>query len=274
MLFVEDHSDVHWHAVVRYTIKLKSATKRQRDEVSSADKENHRGIRMDEDLVISSGREYEPDGQGEEDSDGGVSLVAELGVGDGLSSNEEEEADGEGEESSYKMKRATEARDGIPNCVDPALVRGPVAISVRGRFTLEMICEMMKNLKEYQKHAIDSTIFKLVLEYKSFAMQRELTIALVMAWAPQRKGFRLAWKFHSLCLMSHSSLVTSDGEVVRFGDESDYLELRQLMRERIVKYVEDKKVKLMQEKGGKKPKVFRHYIKEMKKLCEANRGED
>jgi len=50
--------------------------------------------------------------------------------------------------------------------------------------------------------------------------------------------------------------------------------LGRLVRERMWKYVEEKRQKLIREKGSKKPKVFRHYIKVMKKLCEANRVEE
>jgi len=42
--------------------------------------------------------------------------------------------------------------------------------------------------------------------------------------------------------------------------------LRHLVREQMVKHVEDKRVKLMRKKGTKKPKVFRYYIKLLKKL--------
>jgi len=38
--------------------------------------------------------------------------------------------------------------------------------------------------------------------------------------------------------------------------------------------VEDKRIKLMREKGGEKPKVFRHYIKLTKKMCQADQGKD
>ena len=42
----------------------------------------------------------------------------------------------------------------------------------------------------------------------------------------------------------------------------------------MAKYVEVKQGKLLRGKGSKKPKVFKHYIKVMRKLCEANRGEE
>jgi len=59
--------------------------------------------------------------------------------------------------------------------------KGEVAVSVRGRCTLDIICAMKKTFEEHHVQALEGTILKPVLEYKQFAMQRELTIALVMA---------------------------------------------------------------------------------------------
>ena len=71
-------------------------------------------------------------------------------------------------------------------------------VSVRGRCTLEIICEMKKNLTDYHRQAIELIVMKLVLQYRGFVMQRELTTALVLAWVPQRKGFR--WQVINLIL--------------------------------------------------------------------------
>jgi len=42
----------------------------------------------------------------------------------------------------------------------------------------------------------------------------------------------------------------------------------------MAEYVEAKQAKLMRVKGNKKPKVFRNYIKVMRKLCKANKVEE
>jgi len=42
----------------------------------------------------------------------------------------------------------------------------------------------------------------------------------------------------------------------------------------MAEYVEAKQAKLLRVKGSKKPKVFRNYMKVMRKLCEANRAEE
>lgn len=62
-------------------------------------------------------------------------------------------------------------------------------------------------------------------------------------------------------------------QMVQFSDEAYTYEVGSLVTQRMAQYVEAKQLKLMRAKGSKKPKVFRSYIKVMRKLCEANRGE-
>ena len=45
---------------------------------SSGERNRHWGTVMDEEFVISSGRDYEPKGEGANCSDGGASLVGEM----------------------------------------------------------------------------------------------------------------------------------------------------------------------------------------------------
>ena len=46
------------------------------------------------------------------------------------------------------------------------------------------------------------------------------------------------------------------GEVITFGDKGVCSELGGLVRERMAKYVEQKRMKLIQDKGGQKPKFL------------------
>lgn len=135
------------------------------------------------------------------------------------------------------------------------LQRGPIPVSVRGRCTLELICDFKKKMEGYHREAVERTIFKPVLEYRGFSMQRELTTALVMAWVPQKKGFRLAGRVVSFSVFDVALFtgfpVTS--KQVQFGDESERTLLGRLVRERMGKYVEEKRQKLKREKGSKKP---------------------
>jgi len=87
-------------------------------------------------------------------------------------------------------------------------VRGVVPVNVRGRCTLERICKFNKMLEPYQRKTIEGTILKLILKYRPFAIHRDLITALVKAWVPRRKAFRLAERLvPSLCMMLPSSQV-------------------------------------------------------------------
>ena len=45
--------------------------------------------------------------------------------------------------------------DVITICVEPGPKRGELRVNVRGRCTIKIICEMKKNLTEYQRQAIE-----------------------------------------------------------------------------------------------------------------------
>jgi len=77
------------------------------------------------------------------------------------------------------------------NDVDAVPQKGQVAVSVRGRCTLEIICAFKKTFEKHHVEALEGMMLKPVLQYRAFAMQRELTTALVLAWVPRRSDFRL-----------------------------------------------------------------------------------
>jgi len=106
-------------------------------------------------------------------------------------------------------------------------------------------------------------------------MQRELMMAFVLTRDPRRKGFRLVGRvvpFFVFDVVLYSGLPAT-GEVITFGEKGVCSELGGLVREQMAKNMEEKRMKLMWDKGGQKPNVFRHYMKVMKKLCKANKGQ-
>lgn len=192
----------------------------------------------------------------------------ELESGDCFGSSEEEVSHGEGEGPSTgpmkrkkvvpgegRRRRRKAVGDGIVNAGDGVAERGPIPVSVRGRCTLELICDFKKKMEGYHREAVERTIFKPVLEYRGFSMQRELTTALVMAWVPQKKGFRLAGRVVSFSVFDVALFTgfPATSKQVQFGDESEQTLLGRLVRERMGKYVEEKRQKLKREKGSKKP---------------------
>jgi len=78
------------------------------------------------------------------------------------------------------MMEEKAARDEVVNSVDLISERGHVAVSLRGRCTLEIICALKKTLEKHHVEALEEIILKLVLQYMPFVMERELTTTLVM----------------------------------------------------------------------------------------------
>ncbi|KAJ8425386.1 hypothetical protein Cgig2_018475 [Carnegiea gigantea] len=105
------------------------------------------------------------------------------------------------------------------------------------------------------------------------AEERELTAALVKAWVPRRKAFRLTGRLvlfsvYDVALFTGLPMI---GKVFEFGeDDLSTTELARMVRLRIAQYVTEKSDNLKSKKGRKRP-VFRHYIKVMKKLLDANK---
>ena len=60
-------------------------------------------------------------------------------------------------------------------------------MSVRGRCTLEIICAFKKTFEKHHVEALEGTRLKHLLQYRPFAMQMELTTALVLAWVPKER---------------------------------------------------------------------------------------
>ena len=152
--------------------------------------------------------------------------------------------------------------------------RGVVLVSVRGSCTLEKICRFNKTLELYKKEVLEGTILKMILEYHHFSMQRELTAALVKAWVPRKKAFRLVGRLvpfsvYDVALFT-GLLVT--GKIVECGeDDLSTTVLARMVRLRMAQYVTEKSDNLKSEKGRKRL-VFRNNIKVMKKLLDATKS--
>ncbi|KAJ8429004.1 hypothetical protein Cgig2_025671 [Carnegiea gigantea] len=165
-----------------------------------------------------------------------------------------------------RWRRRKAASDGFVFDKDGRDVRGVVPVSVRGRCTLEKIYKFNKMLEPYQREAIEETVLKPIVEYRPFAILRDLTATPVKVWVPRRKAFRLAERLVPF-FVSNVAFFTGlpvTGKIMEFGE--DDLSMTELVR----MYITDKSDKLKREKGSKKP-VFRNYIKVMKKLLDANK---
>ena len=64
-------------------------------------------------------------------------------------------------------------------------------MSIWHRCPFESICALTNDLVEVQQDAIRRTMWAPVLQYKAFAMDRHMVQALIQAWKPDAKAFRL-----------------------------------------------------------------------------------
>ena len=81
--------------------------------------------------------------------------------------------------------------DSVIDVGEPVHVEKGGGVSNRGRCTLERIVSLNKGLTEYQREAVMATVLRPMLKYCTFEMERNLALALVKAWVPRRKAFRL-----------------------------------------------------------------------------------
>ncbi|KAJ8439442.1 hypothetical protein Cgig2_021556 [Carnegiea gigantea] len=220
-----------------------------------------KGSVIDEDWEVSSGSEFLPSKEGASTEDS-VLLVDDSGEdvrvfgsdGDDAIDADADSGDGSGKGKSRKRRRQPimegrrsrrkAAGDGFMFDKDRRGVRATVPVSVRGRCTLEKIYKFNKTLETHQREAIEGMILKPILEYRPFSMQRESTTALVKAWVPRRKAFRLTGRFVSFSVydVAFFTGLPVTGKRVEFREDDFSM-----------------------------TKLARSYIKVMKKLLDANR---
>ncbi|KAJ8428740.1 hypothetical protein Cgig2_022650 [Carnegiea gigantea] len=66
-----------------------------------------------------------------------------------------------------------------------------VDIDIRHRCALDAIYALTNELSDIQKEAVRGMVWSLVLEYRTFLMDRQLVQALLQAWNPESKCFKL-----------------------------------------------------------------------------------
>ena len=66
-----------------------------------------------------------------------------------------------------------------------------VDVDIRHRCALDAICALNDQLSDIQKEAVRRMVWRLVLEYRTFLMDRHLVQALLQAWNPKSKCFKV-----------------------------------------------------------------------------------
>ncbi|KAJ8434095.1 hypothetical protein Cgig2_005774 [Carnegiea gigantea] len=204
------------------------------------------GSVMDEEWGMSSGGEYAPSEMGSSMEDT-VSMVDESceavrgssSEGDDAEEVHADSAEGSGKGESWKRRRE------------------PIVEGRRWR----------------QKAAGDGFMFDKEGRGLRGVVPRELRAALVNAWVPRRKAFRLAQRLVPFSVYDVALFIglLVTGKIVEFGkDDLSITEQVRMVRLHMAQYVTEKSDNLKSEKGRKRP-VFRNYTKVMKKLLDANK---
>ncbi|KAJ8425936.1 hypothetical protein Cgig2_018734 [Carnegiea gigantea] len=71
--------------------------------------------------------------------------------------------------------------------------RGISDVALKHRCTFEAVCSLNSELEDFQKSAIEETLWSPALKYKSFIMDRHPVRALVESWNPETKAFKISY---------------------------------------------------------------------------------
>jgi len=107
-------------------------------------------------------------------------------------------------------------------------------VIVRGRCTLERVVSLNKRMTKYQREAVKGTVFAPILKYCPFKMERNRVLALVKAWVPCRKAFRLGSRLVPFSVFD-AALITglpAVGQQVNFNEDPVMTELGNMVRQR------------------------------------------
>ena len=73
---------------------------------------------------------------------------------------------------------------------------------LRHRCALEAVYSLNAELEEVQKLAVEGTLWRPVLKYRPFRMNRHLVRALVEGWNTETKAFKVESRgYRSVCMM-------------------------------------------------------------------------
>jgi len=157
-------------------------------------------------------------------------------------------------------------------------VRGGKAggVIIRGRCTLERVVSLNKKMTEYQREAVKTTVFAPILMYCPFEMERNLALALVKAWVPRRKAFRIGSRLVPFSIFD-VALITglpAVGQLVKFDEDPVVTEFGKMVRERVHEAEQEELRRRKVGAGKKDSRVYKNFIAAMVQLCEQNDGEE
>jgi len=145
---------------------------------------------------------------------------------------------------------------------------------VRHRCSLDAICALNEQLVDIQKEAIRGTIWSPVLEYRKFLMDRHLVHALLEAWRPERKCFKLGqrevpFSYYDVAMLTGLP-ATRKRIAFKRGEGAYEVEevLKGAMEERVVRERERRRTARMD------LRIYRNYVSVLLDLCRVHNTVD
>jgi len=132
---------------------------------------------------------------------------------------------------------------------------------------------MTKEMKKFQKRAVNATVLAPVLKYTKFVMERNLALALVKCWVPQSRAFRLVDWLVPFSVFDVALLIglPVTGEMVSFQDDGTMTEIGEMVRKR----VEEEELRRRKVGGrNRENRVYKSGVAAMVYLLERNAGEE
>ena len=147
---------------------------------------------------------------------------------------------------------------------------------MKGRCTLDRLVTLNSRLTEYQKDAVRGSVLAPMLKYYFFSIERNLALALMKAWVPRRRAFRLGERLVPFSVFDVALMtgLLATGDRVNFDKEHVTNKIGNLVKERVHE-VEQNELRRRKGRGGKKDnRVYKNFVVAMVYLCEHYSGAD
>ena len=93
-----------------------------------------------------------------------------------------------------EVRRVKEKGKAVADEAGEKVAEASVDVVIRHRCTLEAVCALYDEMDDDRKRAIRDTMWSLVLEYKSFAMDGHLMQDLIECWNSDTKSFKIGMR--------------------------------------------------------------------------------
>ncbi|KAJ8423848.1 hypothetical protein Cgig2_000974 [Carnegiea gigantea] len=173
-----------------------------------------------------------------------------------------------------EVRRVTGKGKAVAIKAGEKVAEASIDVIIRHRCTLEAVCALNNELDDDRKHVVRDTVWRLVLEYRSFTMDEHLVRALIECWNSDTKSFKIRRREVPFSLYN-VALITglpTHGKPVSFQRSEASGEVEELLKGAINDYVSRERGK--RRTLQKDMQICRNYIPVLFKLCRSNNTRD